>query len=95
LLQVNAALYQYEIENLSNTQVELVRAIISSETQFTAMRIMQNSRIGTPQNVSKNIKSLINQDIIEKYNNRTELIDPALELWFKSNFMNKQLEIKC
>jgi hypothetical protein len=91
MLEVNTALYQYEIENLSNTQVELLKAIVNGEEQFTAVKTLQKYRIGTPQNVSKNIKILEKHDFIEKHNKKIELLDPALELWFKKYYLNLTL----
>lgn len=83
MLEVNTALYQYEIDNLSNTQLELLRVIIRGETQLMSQKNIQKYRIGAPSNVSKNIKILENQDFIERHNRKIELLDPALELWLK------------
>ncbi|MDR1591909.1 MAG: ATP-binding protein [Prevotellaceae bacterium] len=93
MLEVNTALYQYEIEHLSNTQVELLKAIVNNEKQFTAQETLQNYRIGTPQNVLKNLKMLEKMDFIEKHKQKTELLDPALELWFRHFYMNFKFNI--
>jgi DNA-binding ferritin-like protein (Dps family) len=92
MLEVNTPLYQLEVENLSNTQVELLKAIISKEEQFTSIKTMNAYKIGTPSNVLKNLKILERDDFIEKFNKKVELLDPAFELWFKSYFMNVKIE---
>ncbi len=92
MLEVNQALYQYEVESLSNTQINLLKAIVNGETQFTSLRIMQEYHIGTPQNVSKNMKMLEKRDFIERIHKKAELLDPAFELWFRKYYMQKNID---
>ncbi len=90
MLQVNQAFYQYEVENLSNTQVNLIKAIVDGVEQFTAMKTLQEYHIGTPRNVTKNIKTLEKHDFVEKIDKKVILLDPAFELWFKRFYMGKR-----
>ena len=92
MVEVNTPLYQLEVENLSNTQVELLKAIINNEEQFTSVKTMNTYKIGTPGNVLKNLKILERNDFIEKFNKKVELLDPAFEIWFKTFFMNFRIE---
>ncbi len=55
---------------------------------------MQKYKLGTPQNVSKNKKSLIKNDIIHEVEGIYELLDPAFELWFLKQFYNKDYLLK-
>ncbi len=90
MLQVNQAFYQYEVESLSNTQVNLIKAIVDGVEQLTAMKTMQQYNIGTPRNISKNIKALEKHDFVEKIDKKVFLIDPAFELWFRRFYMGKR-----
>lgn len=92
MLEINTPLYQLEVENLSNTQVELLKAIINKEEQFTSMKTINAYKMGTSSNVLKNLKILERDDFIEKFNKKVELLDPAFELWFKHCFMNVKIE---
>ena len=83
LIQTNAPLYQKEIEILSTTQVNLLKAVISGETQLTSTAVMQKYHLGTPRNVLKNKTILMNNDLIHEVNTSYEFVDPAFELWFK------------
>ncbi|MDR0725876.1 MAG: ATP-binding protein [Prevotellaceae bacterium] len=83
LLEINTPFYQAETEHLNNTQIELLKAIVNGEKQLTAVKTLRSYRIGTPQNVIKNIKSLEKQDFIDKQNGVIELLDPAFEFWLK------------
>jgi hypothetical protein len=87
LLEVNQILYQRKIEDLSITQINLLEAITKQETQFTSVKTMANYRLGTPNNVLKNLKKLQYHDIIEKTKNKAIFLDPAFELWFRKYYL--------
>jgi hypothetical protein len=89
LIQANTPLYQKEVESLSNTQVNLLKAVAKGETRFTSTQVMQQYLLGTPRNVSKNKQILINNDLIHELNGEYEFLDPAFELWFKKQFFNR------
>lgn len=89
LIQANTPLYQREIEILSTTQLNLLKAICKGETRFTSASVMKDYAIGTPRNVSKNKTTLVNNDIIHETNGVYEFLDPAFELWFKKQYFNQ------
>ncbi|MCE3279116.1 MAG: ATPase [Bacteroidetes bacterium] len=89
LIRANSPLYQKEIESLSNTQINLLKAVAKGETRFTSTVVMQQYALGTPNNVSKNKIVLINNDLIHEVNAEYEFLDPAFELWFKKQFFNQ------
>lgn len=88
LINANIPLFQKEIEIISTTQLNLLKAVINKETQFTSASVMLKYKLGTPRNVSKNIKILQKKDIIENYNNSFIFLDPVFEIWFKHTFLN-------
>ncbi|HEX8515763.1 MAG TPA: ATP-binding protein [Bacteroidia bacterium] len=89
LIQANSPLYQKEIENLSNTQVNLLKAVAKGETKFTGTAAMQQYALGTPNNVGKNKNILIGNDLIHEVKGEYEFLDPAFEIWFRKQFFNK------
>ena len=94
LINANAPLYQKEVESISQTQINLLKAVTKGETQFTSTVTMQKYLLGTPRNVSKNKTILINSDVIHEINGKYEFVDPAFELWFNKQFFNKVFTIK-
>jgi len=60
LIYANSPFYQKEIESISLTQINVLKAVIQKATQLTSSRIMQEYHLGTPRNVSKNKAILIN-----------------------------------
>lgn len=94
LINANYPLYQNEVENLSQTQLNLLKAVAKSETQFTSTVVMQKYALGTPRNVSKNKSILINADIIHEIDGKYEFVDPAFELWFNKNYFKQNYTVE-
>ena len=85
MINSNSPLFVKMIEEISNTQINLLKAISSGERYLSAAKTMQNYNLGTPRNVAKNKTSLENKDIIEIGTNEIRFIDPLFEIWFKRN----------
>ena len=83
----NAILYQETCENLSNTQINLLKAIADGENKLTSIETMQNFKLGTPRNVTKNKVRLGDKDLIDFHAKQPYFMDPIFELWFKRNFL--------
>lgn len=88
LLSANLPFYQKVTDALSVTQVNLLKAIVNNERHFTTAKTIQHYNLGTPRNVSKNKKSLYNNDLIDDVDGALEFLDPAFELLFKKQFLN-------
>ncbi len=86
LIYANMPLYQREIEGMSSTQVNLLKAIIRGESKLTSAKVMKEYKLGTPRNVSKNRDMLLRNDYIDRSEKGYEMLDPAFELWFKKQF---------
>ncbi len=85
MINSNSPLFIKMIEEISNTQINLLKAILHGERYLSANKTMQNYNLGTPRNVAKNKISLENKDIIEMGFNEIRFIDPLFEIWFKKN----------
>ena len=86
LIHANTPLYQREIEGLSSTRVNLIKAIVKGENKLTSARVMDEYKLGTARNVCKNRDSLIADDMLNHEAKTFELLDPAFELWFKKQY---------
>jgi uncharacterized protein len=93
LIQANSPLYQKEIESISTTQLNFLKAVAKEETKFTSTAVMQQYFLGTPRNVSKNKDILVHNDLIHELNGLYEFLDPAFELWFKKQFFNQSYSL--
>ena len=83
VVRSNALHYQDICEALSNTQLNLVNAILAREKKFTSTYVMEEYHLGTPRNVSKNKKALIEKDIIEIHGETVTFNDPIFEFWLR------------
>jgi hypothetical protein len=89
LINANMPFYQKEMEILSKTQLNLLKAVANGEKQFTSGRVMNKYRLGTPHNVSKNKAILVNNDVIGEDGGTYYFLDPAFALWFRKSFLNE------
>ncbi len=87
VLRSNVIFYRDICENLSNTQINLLKAIINGETKLTSAKVMQFYKLGTPRNVSKNKRVLETKDIIDIRTETVYFADPFFEYWFKKTFI--------
>ncbi|MNU78766.1 Archaeal ATPase [compost metagenome] len=95
LISANQPLYQREIEGMSTTQINLLKAIVQQEKQLTAVEVMRKYVLGTPRNVSKNRAILEGRDMILKNENGLyEFLDPAFEIWFRKQYFGIQWSVE-
>lgn len=86
VLSTNEMFYQLTIDFLSNTQINLLMAIIDGEKQLTSVQTMQKYKLGTPRNVSKNKQTLEAKDIINIQSKTLSLVDPFFERWIVEKY---------
>lgn len=88
ILNAQFPFFQILVENLSVTQINLLRAVGNAEHQYTSTGVMQKYSLGTPNNVRKNIQILIDKDILDSRQSSLYFLDPVIEIWFKRRFLN-------
>jgi len=84
VLRSNILYYQDLCESLSNTQLNLLKAILAGETKLTSTQAMQAYKLGTPRNVSKNKQALMEKDIVEIHGDSISFTDPIFEYWLRN-----------
>ncbi len=77
--------YQDICDALSNTQLNLLYAILAGETMLTASETMQKYKLGTPRNVTKNKKVLQEKDVVEIHGRSIVFNDPIFEYWLRQS----------
>jgi hypothetical protein len=78
VVRSNTLHYQDICDALSNTQLNLILAILAGETKLTATETMQKHGLGTPRNVSKNKK------VLEEHGESISFNDPIFEYWLRN-----------
>jgi len=87
VLNSNTMLYMETCDNLSSTQINLIKAVASNESRFTSHSIMNQYGLGTPRNVSKNKMILETKEIIDFHAENAYFVDPFFEYWFRNTFL--------
>ncbi len=72
------------LQHLSDTQVNLLRAVVSGVERYTSVAAMNRYRLGTPRNVVKNRQALIRSGIFGSSGRKLTIIDPLFEQWLKT-----------
>jgi len=87
LLDHNSILFEQQLDGLSNTQVNFLRAMAAGITDnFSSKEIIDKYNFGTSANVQRILEALQNKEIIDRLSGRIELMDPAFLLWLKRKF---------
>jgi len=88
MISQNAILYQRDTENMSETQLNFLKAVASGQRKnLTSAEILKKYRLGTSANVVKIKKNLLNDEIIDIHGKEVSFIDPIYELWFKKEIL--------
>lgn len=85
VLRSNKVYYQNICDSISNTQYNLLIALMNNEKHLTSTATMQDYNLGTPRNVIKNRDMLESRDIIEIYDDGIHFSDPIFKYWLSQN----------
>lgn len=91
VIHANSPLFQREIEFLSSTQVNLLKAIARQEKQLSSQATLKKYNLGTSANVVKNKQVLLNAELIDIQGGIVTFLDPVFERWFKHHFTGAEL----
>lgn len=69
-------LFQALTDGLSNSQVNLLKALICKENQLSSQEVLKEYQLGTSANVLKGKKMLFNKEIIDMQGENINYIDP-------------------
>jgi hypothetical protein len=63
-----------------------LKAIASGETHFNAKGVVEKYRLGQSQTITRNKKTLVEKDLVEKTRDTFSFVDPLFELWLKREY---------
>lgn len=82
LLMKLSILYHRETDQLSNAQINFMKALCNDETRFTTANVIERYKLGSSANVIKIKKALEQKEIIDTMESRVQFNDPLYRLWF-------------
>ena len=87
LIDTNMPMFMNDVENLTATQIAMLRAVADGEFQFNAMAIVKKYELGSAQTITRNKKMLVERDFVEKDNKNYRFSDPVFELLLRREYM--------
>lgn len=89
LLSQNSLLYQVEIETLTNSQINFLKAVADGVEKLSTAEVIHKYKLNSSANVSRIKRALEKKEIIDTLNKKIKFIDPVFELWFKKYYSGK------
>ena len=93
LIEANSPLYLREVEGLSLTQLNFLKAVAKKEEKLSSMETLLKYRLGTSANVVKNKSILLKADLIDEFDGKLSFLDPAFEYWFLRQYFKQEKTI--
>lgn len=82
LLNQHTILFQREVDNLTNPQINFLKALCDNVKQFSSTKTLMEYKLGTSGNVNRIKESLLKKEILDITPDNIEFIDPLFKLWF-------------
>ncbi len=79
-------LFQHLTDELSNTQVNFLKALIQNVEQLSARDVIINYGLGTSANVTKIKKALVSKEIIDIRGDKVSFLDPLYRMWLRDHY---------
>lgn len=87
LIDTNMPMFVSDTENLTASQVAMLRAVAGRESKFNATAVASKYGLGNPQSITRNKRILVERDFIEKLDDIFVFADPIFEIWFRQKYM--------
>jgi len=76
LLVQSSLMFQRELDNLTNKQINFLKALVEGVTQFSSKETLATFDLGAQSNIKKIKSTLENREIIDLWSDKIEFIDP-------------------
>jgi hypothetical protein len=90
LMNKLSLLYQRETDQLSNAQVNFLKALCNGETKFTTADVISRYRLGSSANVIRVKNALEQKEVIDTMESSVQFSDPMYKYWFKKLITDPQ-----
>ncbi len=95
LLLQHGILFQREVDQLTNYQLNFLKAMCNNVEQFTAAASLAEYNLGTSANVLRIKKALENKEIIDTISGTPEFLDPLFKVWLKEVYFSSNYKLFC
>ncbi len=82
LLNQHTILFQREVDNITNNQINFLKALCKNVKHFSSAETLIEYKLGSSGNVNRIKESLKKKEILDITPGNIEFIDPLFKLWF-------------
>jgi uncharacterized protein len=86
LIRQLSMLFHAQMDNLSTTQINLLKAITDKIVKLSSKDTIEKYRLGTSANIQRIKQAMINKEIIDTTSNGIEFLDPVFEYWLREEY---------
>ena len=83
LIDTNAPMFTSDLEKLTPSQREMLKAIVQGETRLTSREVQARYHLGNPNTITRNKKVLMEKAFVEFENGILTIADPIFRLWYQ------------
>ena len=81
-------MFQNDTENLSQSQIEMLKAISNGETKLSSEDVKRRYSLGNPNTITKNKLALVRRDILDNDKGVQTFVDPLYRIWLRGVLTN-------
>lgn len=89
LVQQLSMLFYDQVDNLSTTQINFLKAVSDKTEHLSAKETLKKYRLGTSANIQRIKQALINKEIIDTSPGGIQLLDPVFGYWLKNDYFKR------
>ena len=93
LIQQLDYLFTTITENLANTQVNFLEAVIDKVKQFSSKDILHQYQLGTSANVLRIKDALIGKELLDSKGGEFYLLDPIYHIWLNNVYFRREKQL--
>ncbi|MFN2396165.1 MAG: ATP-binding protein, partial [Bacteroidales bacterium] len=90
LIQQLSMLFYDQVDNLSNTQINFLKAVSDKTEHLSSKETLKKYRLGTSANIQRIKQALINKEIIDTSPGGIQLLDPVFGFWLKNEYFKRR-----
>lgn len=83
LIDTNAPMFTSDLEKLTPSQREMLRAIVQGKTKLTSQETLSHYHLGNPNTIIRNKKVLMEKSFVESEDGILTISDPIFKLWYQ------------
>jgi len=90
LMRHLSGLFQMITDSLSNTQINLLQALVAGEHQFTTKEVIEKYKLSSSANVTRARKALVDKEVLDVVDNKLIFLDPVYSAWLKRYYFKME-----